>query len=141
YDFREMIKIGKKYYFDAVLGKGNLVVIFDSFTPIMQAVELKKAIKFLQSMRYASRVGRAIGLATLQMNVHPPEVESAFLQLTDGIVEMRRKTDRGSVIRTLRIVKMSKTLAYEAYCPMDITEKGILIHKMPMTSASFDLTP
>ena len=131
YNFREMITAGKKYYFEAIAGK-DLLVVFDSLSPLFSATETSKVLRFLQYMRYASRVGNAIGIATLQLGVHGPQIENAAQHLADGVIELRRISEGGSVKRLLRVVKMVRTKIYEEYCPMEITDKGISVHKIPV---------
>ena len=133
YNLRDMISAGKKHYFQAVAGKPFLV-IYDSLTPIFSSIEPKQVLRFLQYMKFASRVSNAVGIAVLQYGVHGEQVETACSQIADGVLELGKKTERGSVRRSIRIVKMAKTKIFEEYCPLEITPTGIMIHKIPLTS-------
>jgi len=56
------------------------------------------------------------------------------MQLADGVIELKKITQAGHVERYMRIVKMSKTRFSEEYYPLEITNQGIVIHKLPVSS-------
>ena len=47
---------------------------------------------------------------------------------TDGVIELSIKEKTGLFIRALRVVKMRNTKHLTKLCPMDITDKGIVVY-------------
>jgi len=133
FNLREMILQGKDYFFTGIRGK-DLLMIFDSVTPLFRTLEARNVLRFLQSSAYACRISKAIGIATIHTGIHGEQIENACQQLADGVIEFRKKGGDGGVSRFIRIVKMRATEIYEEYCPMEITRKGIVIHNLPLTA-------
>ncbi|MEM2904295.1 MAG: ATPase domain-containing protein [Candidatus Bathyarchaeia archaeon] len=133
FNLREMILQGKEYFFTGIRGR-DLLMIFDSVTPLFQALEAKNVLRFLQSSAYACRISKAIGIATIHTGIHGEQIENACQQLADGVIEFRKRGEEGGVSRFIRIVKMRATKIYEEYCPMEITRNGIVIHNLPLTA-------
>ena len=132
FDFRWMVSEGKNFYLRAVAGK-DLLVIYDSLTTLFLSVEdPRKALQFVQHLKYASRVCKAIGVATLQLGVHDKEIENACRHYADGIIEMRCREEGGYLYRYLRIDKMRATTFLEDYFLMEIKDSGIVLHKVPI---------
>lgn len=128
---RDMIMMGREHYFKAVFGR-DLLIVFDSLSPLFSMLDQIEVLKFLRAANYACRISNGIGIATLHTGIHSSQVENACQQIADGVIEMRRVMEGGSILRTVRIVKMSKTKIFEEYCPIEITSTGVVVHRIPI---------
>jgi KaiC/GvpD/RAD55 family RecA-like ATPase len=62
------------------------------------------------------------------------EIENACIQLADGVIELKKKTQDSHTARFIRILKMVKTKIKEEYYPLELTSSGIVVHnKVPVT--------
>jgi KaiC/GvpD/RAD55 family RecA-like ATPase len=132
FNFREMILEGKKYVFNYLTGT-DLLVIYDSFSPLFMAMARAKVLRFLQYAKYASRVSKAVGIATLDMGVHGEQIENACQQQADGVIELKKRIQDGHTSRFLRVVKMARTRVSEEYYPLELTDHGLIVHRIAMS--------
>jgi len=122
FNFSQILKEGRDYYFHALRG-ADLLVIFNSISTIFLTMETKNALAFLQNLKLATRVGRCVGIATLHRGIHDEKIENICRGNSDGIVEMRAIERDGKLTRRMRILKMSRTDFYREMCTY-VTGKG-----------------
>ncbi|UCH02104.1 MAG: hypothetical protein JSV20_09915 [Candidatus Bathyarchaeota archaeon] len=134
FNFKEMIAEGRKYAIKMALRRRKLVVIYYSMSPLFTVSNHRDVLRFLQYAKYATRISKAVGIAALHLGIHGTNIETAFQQLADGIIEVRRKTLNGYAARFIRISKMARTNFSENYYPLEISKDGILVHTIPVTS-------
>ncbi len=114
------------------LGKRQLGIM-DSLTPFFLMLETKKVFQFGQILKYATRLAKSIGIATLHTEVLDRTIENAMINFADVVLGMeKRKTVEGtSHGGTLRLVKMGKTPGPSRGYYYETTPRGIEISTTP----------
>jgi len=128
FEFFEILKEGRDYYFDAIRG-GKLLAIFNSLSTVFLAMETKKALAFVQNLKMGTRVGRCVGIATLHTGIHDEKIENICKSTADGIIEMRAIEKNGKLIRRMRILKMNRTDFYPEICTYTLGKEGLTFSK------------
>ena len=134
FNFKDMISEGRNYALKQVLLRKKLFVVYYSMSPLFTVTDEREVLRFLQYAKYATRISNAIGIATLHLGIHGTNIENAFQQLADGIIELKKKSLDGYAARFLRINKMARTKISESYYPLEITPNGVVVHPFPVTS-------
>lgn len=129
FNFFEILKEGRTYYFNAIRGE-DLIVIFDSLSTIFLAMETKNALAFLQNLKLATRVARCIGIAALHSNMHDEKIENVCKSAADGILEMKMVEKEDKITRLMRILKMSRTDFYQGTCVYTAEKDGLKFSKV-----------
>jgi len=122
-NFFEILKEGRDYYFKAI-GGGDLLVFFDSLSTVFLGMETRKALAFVQNLKWATRVARCVGIATLETKVHDDKVENTIKSYSDGIIEMKVIEKDGKIIHYMNIPKMSRSDYYQGLCSYNIGKDG-----------------
>jgi len=128
FNFFEILKEGRDYYFNAIRG-GDLLVIFNSMSTVFLTMETKNALAFIQSLKIASRVTRAVGIATLHLGIHDDKIENICRSVADGIIEMRAIEKDGKLTHCMRILKMRRTDFYREICAYATGSEGLTFSK------------
>jgi len=128
FNFAQILKEGRDYFFHAIRG-ADLLVIFNSMSTVFLTTETKSALAFLQNLKLATRVGRCVGVATLHSGIHDEKIENICKSSADGIIEMRAIERDGKLTRRMRILKMSRTDFYREMCTYVIGKEGITFSK------------
>ncbi|MCW4033383.1 MAG: hypothetical protein NWF08_08370 [Candidatus Bathyarchaeota archaeon] len=129
FNFFEILKEGRNYYFGAIRGK-DLVVFFDSLSTIFLAMETKKALAFLQNLKMATRVARCVGIATLHTKVHDEIIENICKTNADGIIQLSSIEKEKELEYYLRILKMSRSNFYQGIVNYRTSDKGVAFTKV-----------
>jgi KaiC/GvpD/RAD55 family RecA-like ATPase len=114
------------------LGKKQLGIM-DSLTPFFLLVEPRKVFQFGQVLKYATRLAKSIGVATLHTRVLDETIENAMINFADVVLELEgRRTAQGvSHGGTLKLVKNGKTPVSSRGYYYEMTQKGIEISTAP----------
>jgi len=128
FNFFEILKEGRDYYFDAIRG-GDLLVIFNSMSTVFSTMETKKALTFIQYSKMATRVARCVGISTLHLGIHDEKIENICRSTADGIIEMKAIEKDGKLTRRMRIQKMSRTDFHQEICTYTIGKEGLTFSK------------
>lgn len=128
FNFFEILKEGRDYYFRTLRGK-DLLVIFDSLSTVFLVMEPKKALAFLQNLKMATRVARCVGIATLHTKVHDDKIENILKSYSDGIIEMKAVEKSGKIVHYMNITKMSRSNYYQGICAYNIGKDGFTFSK------------
>jgi len=128
FNFFEILKEGRDYYFRTLRGK-DLLAIFDSLSTVFLTMEPKKILAFLQNLKMATRVGRCVGIATLHTKVHDEKTENIVKSYSDGIIELKAIEKSGKIVRHMNIPKMSRTDFHQGICTYSIGKDGFTFSK------------
>ncbi len=74
-----------------------------------------------------------MGIATLDTGVHGEQIENACQQQADGVIELKKRIQDGHTSRFLRVVKMARTRVSEEYYPLELTDHGLIVHRIAMS--------
>ncbi len=114
-------------------GQGSKIIIMDSITPFFLLTEARKVFQYVQVMRFATRIAKAVTIAILHTEVVDPSIENATANLADGVIEMRKRSGevllKGGTMRVLRIglnPTPSRGYFYQ------ITQQGIVFSNSPV---------
>ena len=128
FNFFDILKEGRDYYFRAIRG-GNLLVIFNSLSTVFLTIETKKALTFLENMKLATRCGRCVGITTLHTDIHDDKIENICKSKADGIIEMKVIEKDARLVHRMRILKMNRTDFYREICSYAIRKEGLTFSK------------
>ena len=128
FNFFEILKDGRDYYFKAIRG-GDLLAIFDSLSTVFLTMEPRKILAFLQNLKMATRVGRCVGIATLHTKMHDEKIENMVKSYSDGIIELKAIEKSGKIVHYMNIPKMTRTNSYQAICAYSIGKDGFTFSK------------
>jgi circadian clock protein KaiC len=131
FDFRAMLREGREYFRSSIFGK-KLFIVFDSISPAISTMEEKKVFQFVQTMRFATRITRSIGVAILHLGMHGPLIEATTRSMADTVIEVRRVEEGKKVTNFIRIDKIPGKY-YGEPCPFEIGNNGIIIHKITIS--------
>jgi KaiC/GvpD/RAD55 family RecA-like ATPase len=109
------------------------VLVMDSITPFFLLTEARKVFQYVQVMRYATRIAKAVTLAALHTEVVDAGIENATANLADGVIEMRKRT--GEVLLkggTLKVLRMGRNLTPSRGYYYQITNQGIVFSSTPL---------
>jgi len=109
------------------------ILIMDSITPFFLLSEAKRVFQYMQVMRYATRIARAVTVASLHTEVVDQNIENATANLVDGVIEMRKRT--GEVLLkggTLKVLRMGRNLTPSRGYYYQITNQGIVFSNTPL---------
>ncbi len=109
------------------------ILVMDSITPFFLLTEARKVFQYVQVMRYATRIARAVTLASLHTEVVDQSIENATANLADGVIEMRKRT--GEVLLkggTLKVLRMGRNLTPSRGYYYQITNQGIVFSSTPL---------
>jgi KaiC/GvpD/RAD55 family RecA-like ATPase len=114
------------------LGKKQLGIM-DSLTPFFLLVEARKVFQFGQVLKYATRLAKSIGVATLHTRVLDETIENAMINFADVVLNLEgRKSAEGiSHAGTLKLVKNGKMPVSSRGYYYEMTPKGIEISTTP----------
>ena len=128
FNFFDILKEGRNYYFHAIRG-GKLLVIFNSISSVFLTMEIKKALAFLENLKLATRCGRCVGIATLHTGIHDDKIENICKSKADGIIEMKAIEKDARLTYRMRILKMNRTDFYREICSYAIGKEGLTFSK------------
>src|SRR5215831_5780825 len=108
------------------------VIILDSITPFFLLAEPRRVFQYVQVMRFATRVARAVTLVVLHTDVVSERLENATANLADGVVEMKKRTGevlvRGGILKVLR---MGRSTAPSRGYFYQLTNQGLVFSNSP----------
>ncbi len=135
-EFVDMFSLGAQTYgrsFALKPGMGPKIIVMDSITPFFLLTEARKVFQYVQVMRFATRIARAVTIAILHTEVVDESLENATANLADGVIEMKKRTGeillKGGTMKVLRIGRnpiMSRGYFYQ------ITQQGIVFSNSPV---------
>src|SRR3972149_1650659 len=109
------------------------VLVMDSITPFFLLTEARRGFQYMQVMRFATRIAKAVTLASLHTEVVDQNIENATANLVDGVIEMRKRT--GEVLLkggTLKVLRMGRNLTPSRGYYYQITNQGIVFSNTPL---------
>ncbi len=129
--FQDLLNYGRNFALKP--GHGSKIIIMDSITPFFLLTEARKVFQYVQVMRFATRIAKAVTIAILHTEVVDPSIENATANLADGVIEMRKRSGevllKGGTMRVLRIglnPTPSRGYFYQ------ITQQGIVFSNSPV---------
>ena len=109
------------------------VLVMDSITPFFLLREARRVFQYMQVMRFATRIAKAVTLASLHTEVVDQNIENATANLVDGVIEMRKRT--GEILLkggTLKVLRMGRNLTPSRGYYYQITNQGIVFSSTPL---------
>src|SRR5207245_10125130 len=67
------------------------VIVMDSITPFFLLAEARRVYQYVQVMRFATQIARAVTISVLHTEVVDVNVENATANLADGVIEMTKR--------------------------------------------------
>jgi KaiC/GvpD/RAD55 family RecA-like ATPase len=129
--FQDLLSYGRSFALKP--GLGPKIIIMDSITPFFLLTEAKKVFQYVQVMRFATRIARAVTIAILHTEVVDESLENATANLADGVIEMRKRSGeillKGGTMKVLRIGR--NPVASRGYF-YQITQQGIVFSNTPV---------
>jgi KaiC/GvpD/RAD55 family RecA-like ATPase len=129
--FQDLLSYGRTFALKP--GLGPKIIVMDSITPFFLLTEARKVFQYVQVMRFATRIARAVTIAILHTEVVDESLENATANLADGVIEMKKRTGeillKGGTMKVLRIGRnpiMSRGYFYQ------ITQQGIVFSNTPV---------
>ncbi|HZD13337.1 MAG TPA: RAD55 family ATPase [Candidatus Binatus sp.] len=129
--FQDLLEYGRSFAMKST-GRGK-VIILDSITPFFLLAEPRKVLQYVQVMRFATRVARAVTLSVLHTEVVSEQLENATVNLADGVIEMKKRTGevliRGGILKVLR---MGRSTAPSRGYFYQLTDQGLVFSNSPI---------
>src|SRR5213594_4787875 len=129
--FEDLLNHGRKFALKPT--EQSKILVMDSITPFFLLTEAKRVFQYVQVMRFATRIARAVTIAALHTEVVDPSIENATANLADGVVEMRKRSGeillKGGTMKVLRIGR--NPIASRGYF-YQITQQGIVFSSTPV---------
>src|SRR5207253_1876406 len=116
---------------------GPKVIVMDSITPFFLLAEARRVYQYVQVMRFATQIARAVTISVLHTEVVDVNVENATANLADGVIEMRKR--QGEVLLkggTLKVLRIGRNPTPSRGYFYQITQQGIVFSNTPMFCAS-----
>jgi len=129
--FQDLLNHGRKFALKPT--EQSKILVMDSITPFFLLTEAKRVFQYVQVMRFATRIARAVTLASLHTEVVDVSIENATANLADGVVEMRKRT--GEVLLkggTLKVLRMGRNVTPSRGYYYQITNQGIVFSNTPL---------
>lgn len=129
--FEDLLHYGREF----ALRKDDYpkVIIMDSITPFFLLTEARRVYQYMQVMRFATRIAKAITISVLHTEVVDVNTENATANLADGVIEMRKRTGdvllKGGTLKVLRIGRNPTPSRGYFY---QITQQGIVFSNTPL---------
>jgi len=129
--FQDLLSYGRAFALKP--GLGPKIIVMDSITPFFLLTEARKVFQYVQVMRFATRIARAVTIAILHTEVVDESLENATANLADGVIEMRKRSGeillKGGTMKVLRIGR--NPVASRGYF-YQITQQGIVFSNTPV---------
>lgn len=129
--FQDLLSLGRDFALKPT--EQAKILVMDSITPFFLLTEPRKVFQYVQVMRYATRIARAVTIAAFHTEVVDPSIENATANLADGVIEMRKRT--GEVLLkggTLKVLRMGRNLTPSRGYYYQITNQGIVFSNTPL---------
>src|SRR5213593_687852 len=79
--FSDLLSLGRDFALKPT--EQAKILVMDSITPFFLLTEARKVFQYVQVMRYATRIARAVTIAALHTEVVDPSIENATANLAD----------------------------------------------------------
>jgi len=131
FNFSELLSLGRRFTFSNI-GKKQFAVL-DSVTPLFLTVDPKRVFQFAQTLRFATRVSKGIGMAILHSGILGESIENACFNFADLVIEMQRRKVAEAVTRggTMRILKTVGSAPPSRDFYYELTDRGVVVSSMP----------
>ena len=105
----------------------------DSVTPFFLLAEARRVFQFVQVMRYLTRMTGAVEVEVLHTEVLDMSIENGMVNLSDGVVEMARRSGEDLLKGgTLKVLRMGRSLTPSRGYFYQITSQGIVFSNTPL---------
>jgi len=129
--FQDLLSYGREFALKPT--EQTKILVMDSITPFFLLTEARKVFQYVQVMRFATRIAKAVTLAAFHTEVVDQSIENATANLADGVIEMRKRT--GEVLLkggTMKILRMGRNLTPSRGYYYQITNQGIVFSSTPL---------
>jgi KaiC/GvpD/RAD55 family RecA-like ATPase len=129
--FQDLLASGKNFAMKPSVGPK--VIVMDSITPFFLLAEARRVYQYVQVMRFATQIARAVTISVLHTEVVDVNVENATANLADGVIEMRKR--QGEVLLkggTLKVLRIGRNPTPSRGYFYQITQQGIVFSNTPM---------
>src|SRR3989442_1507111 len=129
--FQDLLAYGRSFAMKPTLGPKAIVM--DSITPFFLLAEARRVYQYVQVMRFATQIARAVTISVLHTEVVDVNVENATANLADGVIEMRKR--QGEVLLkggTLKVLRIGRNPTPSRGYFYQITQQGIVFSNTPM---------
>ncbi len=129
--FQDLLSYGRNFALKPV--EDPKIIVMDSITPFFLLKEAKRVFQYMQVMRFATRIARAVTIASFHTEVVDPSIENATANLVDGVIEMRKRS--GEVLLkggTLKVLRMGRNITPSRGYFYQITNQGIVFSSTPL---------
>jgi len=92
--FQDLLSYGRAFALKP--GLGPKIIVMDSITPFFLLTEARKVFQYVQVMRFATRIARAVTIAILHTEVVDESLENATANLADGVSLLKHASDLGN---------------------------------------------
>ncbi len=130
--FEDLLHLGRTFALKPT--DRTKVLVMDSITPFFLLTEARRVFQYVQVMRYATRIAKAVTIASLHTEVVDQNIENASANLADGVIEMRKRTGSEVLLKggTLKILRMGRNLTPSRGYYYQITNQGIVFSNTPL---------
>jgi len=129
--FQDLLSYGRSFAMKPSVGPK--VIVMDSITPFFLLAEARRVYQYVQVMRFATQIARAVTISVLHTEVVDENVENATANLADGVIEMRKR--QGEVLLkggTLKVLRIGRNPTPSRGYFYQITQQGIVFSNTPM---------
>ena len=129
--FQDLLSYGRNFALKPT--EESKILVMDSITPFFLLTEARRVFQYMQVMRFATRIARAVTLASFHTEVVDQNIENATANLVDGVIEMRKRT--GEVLLkggTLKVLRMGRNLTPSRGYYYQLTNQGIVFSNTPL---------
>ena len=128
--FQDLLAYGRSFAMKARVEPK--VIVMDSITPFFLLAETRRVYQYVQVMRFATQIARAVTVSVLHTEVVDASIENATANLADAVIEMRKRQGevllKGGTLKVLRIGRNPTTSRGYFY---QITQQGIVFSNTP----------
>src|SRR5713101_8793576 len=129
--FQDLLSYGRNFALKP--GMGPKIIVMDSITPFFLLTEPRKVLQYVQVMRFATRIAKAVTFSVLHTEVVSEQLENATVNLADGVIEMKKRTGevliRGGILKVLR---MSRSTSPSRGYFYQLTNQGLVFSNSPI---------
>lgn len=110
--FGDLVEMGREFTMKNMKRRINEVVIMDSITPFFLMSEIREVFHYCQTLKYATRFAKAIGIAVHHTGLLDEKVENALYGFPDVILQLERSSENEFVMNetvngTISVQRMS----------------------------------
>lgn len=100
-------------------------VFLDSFSTLALNTSFLDVVRFVLRLQGLAKTGTYVGFGVVHKGMHGETSEQIVKHISDGIIELYTRIERGELMHYMRVVKMALTNFIPVEIPYKIEDKGI----------------